>query len=547
MALQPLCEYIDRSGTRLVIAVWLRGRDAPAGSRFTLRLRTRSGRHTTVAHATVSSRVNTFGVWTNSALTFEVDCADLPAGAYRLDLSPAEAPGYVRVQPTTGVLANSRPEAVGDRRIQVLPAAGRPLVWLRISSWSPRERLAWSLRNVVREVAFIAHGRRFFWVRAARLLTRPFVPRGAIWLIGERPETARDNGRALFRYLRTHRPDANVYYVVAAKSPMRSAVAPLGNVVHHSSWRHRILMLHADVLANAYSIKHMLPSRWHPGAYMKQCAWRLGALRVYLKHGVHLSPYALKRANGGYDLLATVGPGETRAIAGTSGYGDQLAQTGLARYDDLGPQPPSRTILLMMTWRRYLVPTLFSGDDSGVIPYAGSTYQEFVDGFLGSERLRAMLESADANLLVVPHYNLAPVLTLPDVASERITILDGATADIPRLLRNCDLLVTDYSSVHFDVAYVGTPVIYAQFDEEDFQTGHGSTSWFDSARDGFGPVTADLDTTIDAVQHYADRAFVREPHYAARVQEVFAHRDDRNSERIAEAIDDLLPVGSGQP
>src|SRR5690606_7703120 len=202
-------------------------------------------------------------------------------------------------------------------------------------------------------------------------------------------ETARDNGRAFFEHLRTTRPDAAVYYVITADSPMRSVVDPLGNVVTHSSWRHRLLMLHADVLANAYSIKHMLPTRWHPGAYMRQAAWRTGALRVYLKHGVHLSPYAVKRANGGYDLLAAVGEREARALTATAGYDEEVVVTGLARYDALVRQDaPGRTVLFMPTWRRYLVPTLFSASDESQVAYEGSTYQRFITSLLGSEQLR---------------------------------------------------------------------------------------------------------------------------------------------------------------
>lgn len=554
MTLRPVCEYIDRSAGSLTVAVRLRGADEPAGTRLRLRLRHRFGSIVATSDATVAPRVNAVGVWTNSAASFSFAAASLPAGAFRMELArlddsadqdrdlegdTAGLARFVPVAPTTGLLVSSRPEPLGDRRVQALPASGRPAVWLRVSSWTRPARLAWAVRNALRDLAFVAHGRRFTWVRAARLVTRPFVPRGKIWLIGERPETARDNGRALFAHLRRTRPEASVYYVMASDSPLAASVRPLGNILEHSSWRHRVLMLHADVLANAYSIKHMLPSRWHPGAYMNQCAWRLGARRVYLKHGVHLSPEAVKRANGGYDLMATVGPGETAALSATSGYGSQLVQTGLARYDDLVPGPPSRTILFMPTWRRYLVPTLFSDQSTALVPYNGSTYQRFVEGFLDNDRLARLLDEKDLRLVVVPHYNLASLLGRYRPASERITVLNAATADIPGLLRTCDLLVTDYSSVHFDVAYVGTPVVYAQFDNDEYTSGHSAMSWFAFDRDGFGPIVHDMDAAVDAIAAYAASGFAREPRYAERVSHVFAYHDGSNCARIVSAIDAL--------
>ncbi|HKJ10949.1 MAG TPA: CDP-glycerol glycerophosphotransferase family protein [Ornithinimicrobium sp.] len=541
MSVQPVCEYVDIAGSRLHVAIRLVGADLPAGSRFTLRLQRRTGTLVAQSSAEVTWRVNAVGTWSRCALRFELACDALPAGSFRLHLSaePDAAPPAL-VRPSTGLLATSRPMTVGGRRMQLFPSAGRPALWLRVASAHPLSGIVWSLRNAVRDLAFAAHGRRFSWVRLARVLSAPFVPSGPIWLIGERPETARDNGRALFVHLRRTRPQASVYYLISADSPMRAAVEPFGQVVTHSSWRHRLLMLHADVLANAYSIKHMLPSRWHPGAYMWQATWRIGARRVYLKHGVHLSPYAVKRANGGYDLIATVGPRETAALGQTSGYSDQLVQTGLARYDALlVDAEPTRTVLFMPTWRRYLVPTLFGGADDAMVPFAGSAYATFLDELLGSPRLAAILEAHDLTLQMVPHYNLASVLRLPGRASHRIEVLDAATADIPALLRSCRLLLTDYSSVQFDVAYVGTPVVYCQFDEEEFTSGHGAFSWFTAERDGFGPATSGVQGALDAIDAYAESGFERETRYQARVDAVFAHRDQQNCDRLVAAIDAL--------
>ncbi len=551
MAAHPICEYLDVTDSHLRFAVRLSGEDRAPGARFHLRLTGRRQGVVASAPAEVVPRVNTLGVWSRSALVFELPMDDIPDGSFRLDLlehsssldgreGTKASSVTVPVKPSTGLLAASRPTRVGRRRVQVFPAAGRPAVWLRVAADTTSARALWRIRNGLVDVAFAAHARRFTWVRTVRLLTRPVVPRGPVWLIGERPETARDNGRALFAHVRGSRPAASVYYVITADSPMRSAVEPLGNVITHSSWRHRVMMLHADVLINAYSIKHMLPSRWHPSGYMRQCAWRVGSVRVYLKHGVHLSPYAVKRASGGYDLIATVGEREADALAATSGYRDQLAVTGLARYDALvPPEVPSRTILFMPTWRRYLAPTLFSSSDKTQVAYEGSTYQRFMSDFLGSGRLASLLQTHDLRLQVVPHYNLRTLLRTGDLASERVEVLDAATADIPALLRSCDLLITDYSSVQFDVAYVGTPVVYCQFDEGEYTTGHSAFSWFEPAKDGFGPVTRDVDSTLTAVEHYADNSFVREVRYGERVSSVFAYEDHQNSERLVEAIDAL--------
>ena len=540
MSLSPVCEFVDRNAGRLDIGVHLRGSDEAPDTGFVLRLRPRWGSRSVTVAAVVSQRVDSVGRRTHSALRFTVAIEHLGTGAFQLEIARAGDQTWVPVGTTPGLLACARPMPVGTRRMQVLPGTGRSAVWVRLSSWTRAARLGWHIRNWTRELAFAARGRRFTWVRPVRALTRPFVPPGQIWLIGERPETARDNGFAFFAHLRQQRPDDPIYYVIAKDSPSADAVAELGHVVWHSSLQHRILMLHAAVLANAYSIKHMLPSRWRPGAYMNQCAWRVGAFRVYLKHGVHLSPDAVKRSSGGYDLVLTVGAQETEALAATSGYAAaQLQPTGLARYDNLVPERPSRTVLFMPTWRRYLVPRLFGADDSALVPYQGSSYQQFVHGLLESADLAALLERHDLRMVVVPHYNLTGLLRPEHLASSRITLLDGATADIPRLLRSCALLLTDYSSVQFDVAYVGAPVIYAQFDREEYAAGHGGTSWFETSRDGFGPVETTVAGVLGGLERYAQAGFVRERAYDERVGRVFTHDDHENCARIARAIDSL--------
>ncbi|SEE98609.1 CDP-glycerol glycerophosphotransferase family protein [Ruania alba] len=538
MRLRPVCEFIDHSAGRLLVHVHLRGSDESPESSFRLRLRSRTGYVAATVEAPVAERVNTVGRRSFAALAFAVPIERVPDGGFRLEVARTGSTTWVPVGTSPGLLASSRLMTVGARRMQVFPAAGRSATWVRFSSWTRWARVVWAFRNVLRDLAFILYLRRFWWVRPVRALTRPFVPRGEIWLIGERAETARDNGRALFAYLRQNRPAAPIYYTIDKDSPMVGAVASLGHVVWRSSLRHRILMLHASVLANAYSIKHMLPSRWRPGAYMNQCAWRVGAKRVYLKHGVHLSPDALKRANGGYDLLLSVGPAETAAMSATSGYrGRHLRETGLARYDNLRPERPSRTVLFMPTWRRYLVPTLFGSASDAQVAYPGSTYQEFVDGFLGDPRLAHVLQAYDLRLAVVPHYNLASLLRPEQLASQRIEILDGASADIPGLLRSSAMLLTDYSSVQFDVAYVGAPVVYAQFDREEYAAGHGGTGWFDTVRDGFGPQVTTVLGAIEAIERYAVADFEREEKYAERVARIFAYQDRENCARIAAAID----------
>ena len=66
------------------------------------------------------------------------------------------------------------------------------------------------------------------------------------------------------------------------------------------------------------------------------------------------------------------------------------------------------------------------------------------------------------------------------------------------LFMDYDLLITDYSSLHFDFATLRKPVIYFQFDREEFYgTSHAyQKGIFDFQKYGFGPVMEGLEDLI---------------------------------------------------
>lgn len=481
--------------------------------------------------------------WTGFIADVPVDL--VPTGTTGMEialLSPdgtAEA-SRVPVGAAPGALASSRPTVSAGRRLQLFPSPTEHAEFVAQAFPAPLAGLRWKAGLAARTTMDLLRRRPFAFVLPLRVLTRPWFFRHQVWLVGERPDTARDNGYHLFTYLRRERPDVRAYYVLDPSSDRFEELSQLGRVVRHSSWRHRILMVNATVLANAYSVKHMVPNRWKKQHYMRQLNWRVGAYRVYLKHGVHDKTKDVRRRTGGYDLFLTASPAETEAVRQTSGYDRQVVETGLPRFDALVPTPSSRTILFMPTWRRYLAPELFSDGATGEQPFEGSTYQRFVDGLLTSPRLHALLTEHDHQLEFMPHYNLRAEYDDPSLGGDRVTVLDGAASDIQDVMRRCDLFLTDYSSVHFDLAYLGTPLIYTHFDREEFAAGHAEPSWFDHERDGFGPVTVDVETTIDAIERYLVGDHQREPQYSVRAQQAFTFHDRDNSRRAVEAIEHLV-------
>ncbi len=492
--------------------------------------------------------------WENVVGRLPLD--DIPDGNHRLmigiDTPHAALQRLQALQPRPGVLAPARTVLLGGAGAGPSAVDTRYLVhtvrgihtWITLQRGSGKGALRrWDrsmLRKDGRAVLKGEGGKRMRLARLIRLVTRPYFRHKETWLIGERADTAQDNGFHFFRNLREIHPDRRVYYIIDRDSPQLSRVQHLGNVIGHSTVHHRLLMMHATVLANAYSIKHMIPRQWSAASYTSSLAWRVGAHRVYLKHGVHVSPTAVKRGTGGYDLYLSVNPQENAALRASSGYRDQVVETGMPRYDTLVPAPSTRAILFMPTWRRYLVPKLFGPDDEASVPFEGSTYERFITGLMHSPALHDILERHDYRLQLLPHYNLRQEMDGFEFTSDRTELADTTTHSFQDLIRGCDAFVTDYSSVHFDVAYLGTPIIYTHFDKDEYEEGHAVASWFDHATDAFGPVVYTLDETLAELDALLARGCTRDPAYQPRVDAAFTFHDHNNSARVVEQIDQMV-------
>ena len=111
---------------------------------------------------------------------------------------------------------------------------------------------------------------------------------------------------------------------------------------------------------------------------------------------------------------------------------------------------------------------------------------------------------------------------------------------MPALLRSAALLVTDFSSVYMDFAFMKKPVVYYQFDRETYRKGHLPTGYFDYGRDGFGPIAETEKDAIGAMRRIVENGLLMEPQYEERVDRFFTLRDANSSERTTEAIKEMI-------
>ena len=257
--------------------------------------------------------------------------------------------------------------------------------------------------------------------------------------------------------------------------------------------------------------------------------FKLNQRFYFLQHGVMKDDIpSLHFGQTGVQLFICGAKPEYDFIREEFGYPAGAVQyTGLARYDTLHDAETKNQILIMPTWRMYIT----EEND-----FLQSEYFQQWNQILQNKHLADYLEKNDLSAVFYPHYEIQKYLHLFHSETERIILADFASYDVQTLLKESKLLVTDYSSVFFDFAYMRKPVVYFQFDQEGFFDKHYKRGYFSYHEMGFGPVTENVESTIDAMIRSAESGFLPTDTYRKRMEAFFPLYDQKNCDRIYQCI-----------
>ena len=360
-----------------------------------------------------------------------------------------------------------------------------------------------------------------------------------LWLICDNKKEARDNGYWFFRYLREQHPEQDAVYAISKRSPDYQRVKPLGKTVSYGSLRHWILYLTARV--NISSQKGGKPNA--AVCYALEVKGFLRNTRVFLQHGIIKDDMDwLHYENTKMTRFVTSTKREYRFLCDTFGYPEgAVIQTGLCRFDNLQQfTVKPRQILVMPTWRSWIAtPTSASKAIEEVADFQQTTYYRCWNAFLNNPLLHRLLERYDMTLVFYPHRDMQRFLPDFTVCSERIRKAAWPEDDVQTLLKESACLITDFSSIAMDFAYMKKRLMYYQFDVEDFRRGQYAEGYFSYERDGFGKVCYTQDEALEELTAAMEDGFANPAVYQERAQAFFDLHDDKNCERTYYAVKEL--------
>ena len=361
-----------------------------------------------------------------------------------------------------------------------------------------------------------------------------------LWIVSEDPMEARDNGFWFFRYVRENHPEQECVYAIRKDSPDYERVASLGDTVEYGSLRHWCLYL-------ASSVQISSQKSGDPNAavfYFLQVFGLLRNRRLFLQHGITvndvswLSYPATKMSR----FLCGAYP-EYQYVKERFGYPEGYVRyTGLCRFDGLhdARTEPDR-ILIMPTWRNWLtVRKDRLRRYEGTASLSETEYFVLWREFLQDDALRAIAEEYHVRFLFYPHRNMQPYLSrFYEDNAGHIEICGRERYDVQELLKTSALLITDYSSVFFDMVYMKKPVIFYQFDVEKFRAGQYPEGYFDYADNPFGKSCRNREEVYDLLRQAIRDRFEVSREYIEAHERYFPLFDERNTARACEVAKEL--------
>ena len=309
-----------------------------------------------------------------------------------------------------------------------------------------------------------------------------------------------------------------------------------GRVVPYMSWKHKLLYLVADYTISAYSHDEINnPFRGYDGPYrdlLQECKY------VFLQHGVTKDDVSAgtNKYHKNIKMFVCSAQDEYESILQTPTYGytkKEIALVGLPRYDRLY-HAEKNAIVIMPTWRRDLFGDYHPKDSRWDLKpgFKESAYYKFYEGLLNNKKLLGAADRLGYEINFVPHPIFFPYIDNFSIPNE--VKMRGTDVVYRDMFAQNKLLVTDFSSVAFDFAYLRKPVLYVHFDTNHYQEGY-----FDYERDGFGEVVYNLEDTVNKMIEYMTNECKLKEEYRVRIDNFFAFNDRNNCQRVYERILEL--------
>ncbi len=346
------------------------------------------------------------------------------------------------------------------------------------------------------------------------------------WLFMDRRDKGSDNGEALYRYVRDNTVHDKIAFVVSEQCRDSARLRADGfNVVAYNSIEHWRLLYGCEYFFTSHVDDVVITPWLMYGRAIRSPRYKL----VFLQHGIIRSDLSSWLGRKSYYRFCTTTTSEFEGILHNPAYRlgpNQLRLTGLARHDLLRGDEPGRYLLVHPTWRSFLL----DRDDE---TFKASQFFREWSLVLENPRILAALERSGIGLRFVLHSSLKQYTRLfPRKGLVEVLSYDDIDS-FADLVSGAAAVLTDYSTISFDVLYLRRPAIYFTFVEGSSHSTNAGADLDLYSRLGHRVTTAEA--VADTVERLADAGWVVGPDKLEAIDQFFRFSDRENRRRVIEA------------
>ena len=372
-------------------------------------------------------------------------------------------------------------------------------------------------------------------LKILNFLLRPYFSRKRIWLFFDKIYKGGDSAEYLYRYCNKQKDGIKKYYLLDKQVPDYTRMKQEGlRPLKRGSLLHRLVFLNADIVIasnstvfpfNDYTFDTSFPIRGEVhfdvacvqhGMSIQKIAIAQNRLRDNIKLYFCASRYEIENLS--------------KPIYDYADY-DILKLTGVPRFDGLHDRH-QKILLFSPTWRMNSAMPVSASE--GVARdynpnFRHTDYFKVYNSLMNDPRLLAAARQYGYRIQYVLHPIVSPQAE-DFTKNDLVEIIPSTGAmSYEKLFCEAALMVTDFSGVQFDFAYMRKPVVYLHHNDipQHYENG---TFFYDTM--GFGEICHTNDELIDVLCEYMKHDCVMPQMYRERADDFFAFSDDHNCERI---------------
>jgi len=355
-----------------------------------------------------------------------------------------------------------------------------------------------------------------------------------IWLFMDLNIKAGQSAEYIFRYANQQDDGIEKYFVIDDDSPDYERMAQYGKVIKFGSELHKTLLLFAECFICSF-FDYFIRYPFGDTCYEKNSRTELYRCLmknkyIYTQHGIAKGDFSGNFNRWRKDFNKIVISSDYEKIGMLSSKYSfrekDFICTGNPRNDALYNNKKNK-IVIMFTWNNNFNVGIGVYNEA----FKNSDYCQKLNAIIFSEALVEVADSFGYDVLFKPHHR--QYVQLDDLKIHPKIELVPVDVQLADLIAESAMLITDYSSIQDDFAYLQKPIVYYPF--HPYHRGEQ----FD--HEGFGPIVSDVETMVAAVKHYLTINCEMEVEYKNRAKSFFYYSDSNNTKRTYEAIKALLP------